>query len=97
MATLAKTGKYGAINKIDTTRMGYYVIKFISEAYTLHKETDCKVKINSSGELVVKDQYMNYMQDNKDGYWEQSQQQDNIIPTRTVLHPCLHIMTVTEV
>ena len=40
MAALAKTGKYGAINKIDTTRMEYYVIKFMSETYTVHKETD---------------------------------------------------------
>ena len=97
MATLSKTGKYSDINKIDTTRMEYYVIKFMSEAYTLHKETDWNLKMNSSGELVVKYQYMKCMQDNTDWYWGQSQQQDNIISTRTVLHPCLHIMTVTEI
>ena len=34
MDTLAQTGKYGAINTKDTTTMGYYVIKLISEAYT---------------------------------------------------------------
>ena len=61
MAALAKTGKYGAINKIDTTRMEYYVIKFMSEAYILHKETEYDVKINSYNEIVVKYQYMNCM------------------------------------
>ena len=38
MSSLVKTGKYGALNKTGTTTMGYYVIKFISEAYTLQEE-----------------------------------------------------------
>ena len=35
MVILAQTGKYDAINTTDTTIMGYYCIKFFSEAYTL--------------------------------------------------------------
>ena len=35
MSALLKTAKYAAINTSDTTTMVYYVIKFISEAYTL--------------------------------------------------------------
>ena len=35
MASLVQSGKYGAINTIDTTTMDYYVIKFVSEVYTL--------------------------------------------------------------
>ena len=35
MAVLLQTGKYGAINTIDTTTMGYYAIEFMPEAYTL--------------------------------------------------------------
>ena len=50
MAALAKTGKYCVINKIDTNRMEYYVIKFMSEAYTLHKETEFDGKFNSYSE-----------------------------------------------
>ena len=69
MAALAKTGKYGAINKIDTTRMEYYVIKFMSETYTVHKETDFYRKFNSSSEQFLKYQHMNYMQDNTYLYW----------------------------
>ena len=32
MALLVQYGKYGAMNKTDTTTMGYYVIKFVSDA-----------------------------------------------------------------
>ena len=54
MDSLVQSGKYGAINKTDTSTMRYYVIKFVSEAYTLQEETTCNGKIISSGELVVK-------------------------------------------
>ena len=37
MASLVQSGMYGAINKDDTTTNGFYVIKLISEAYTLQK------------------------------------------------------------
>ena len=35
MAELLQTGKYGIIDTTEKTTMGYYVIKFMSEAYTL--------------------------------------------------------------
>ena len=35
MSSLVQSSKYGAINTYDKTTNGYYVIKFISEAYTL--------------------------------------------------------------
>ena len=34
--------------------MGYYVVKFVSEAYTLQYDTTCDGQISLSGELVVK-------------------------------------------
>ena len=37
MASLVQSGMYGAINTDDTTTNGFYVIQFISEAYTLQK------------------------------------------------------------
>ena len=41
MASLVQSGKYDAMNTTDQTKMGYYVIKFVSEAYTLQKDTIC--------------------------------------------------------
>ena len=62
MASLVQSGKYGAINTTKTLTMVYYVIKFVSEAYTLQYDTTWDVKISSSNELVVKAQYLRFMQ-----------------------------------
>ena len=39
MASLVQLGMYGAINTDDTTTNGFYVIKFVSDAYTLKINT----------------------------------------------------------
>ena len=69
MDALVHTGECGAINTIDITTMGYYVIKFISEAFILQEETTYDGQINTAGELVFKFQYMNCMQYNTKWYW----------------------------
>ena len=62
MASLVQSGKYVAINITYTTTMVYYVINFLSEAYTLEYDTTYDGKISSSGEIVVKFQYLSCMQ-----------------------------------
>ena len=54
MASLVQSGKYYSINTTNTSTMGYYVIKFVSDAYTLQENTTCDRKIISAGELFVK-------------------------------------------
>ena len=39
MASLFESGKYVAINRMDTTTNGFYVVIFKSEAYTLQYNT----------------------------------------------------------
>ena len=76
----------------------YYVIKFMPEPYPLQEETTCDGKIITACELVVKYQYMNCMQDNINWYLVQSPQHNYIIvPTHTIVHPCLDLTTVTKV
>ena len=58
MASLVQYGKYGSINKSDTTKNGYHVINFISEAYMLQNNTTVGGQIISAGELVVKAKYL---------------------------------------
>ena len=53
---------YGAINKIYIMAMGYYVIKFVSEAYTLQDDNSRDGQIISSGELVFKAKYLRCIQ-----------------------------------
>ena len=51
MESLVQYGKYGSINTKDTSTLGYYVINFVSDAYTLQENTTCYRQISSSGEL----------------------------------------------
>ena len=44
--------------------MGYHVIKFMAEPYTLQEGTTCDGNTSTADEIVVKAQYMNCMQDN---------------------------------
>ena len=68
--------------------MGYYVIKFVSEAYTLQDDTEHGGKISSADEVVVKAQYLRCMQENTNWYLEHRQQKQVIIvPTRTIVQP----------
>ena len=38
MSALVHNGKYGAINTTDQNTMGYYVVKFVLEPYTLQDD-----------------------------------------------------------
>ena len=62
MCALVQTGKYGANNKTYNTIMVLYVIKFLSEAYTLQGDARCDGKSSLAGDLVVKAHYMNCIQ-----------------------------------
>ena len=62
MVSLVKSGMYDAINTYDTTTNGFYVIQFISEAYTLQNNTKIDGQVIYAGELVVKAQYIFSMQ-----------------------------------
>ena len=42
---LFQSGKYVAINTIDPTTLGYYVVKCVSDAYNLKEDTTCDGKI----------------------------------------------------
>ena len=62
MDPLAQPDIYGAINIYYTTTNLFYVILFISEAYTLQNNTKIDGQAISYGELVVKTQYLFSMQ-----------------------------------
>ena len=61
IASLVQPGEYGSMNTTDTSTMIYYVVKFFSEAYTLQYDTTYDDQISSSGEIVVKAQYLSCM------------------------------------
>ena len=58
MVSMVQSGKYGATNTTNTTKMGYFVIKYVLDAYTLQEVTTYDDKIITAGELIVKAQYL---------------------------------------
>ena len=46
IVSLSQLGKYCAVNSTYTTTMGYYVIKYIYEQYTLQEYQTTEVKVS---------------------------------------------------
>ena len=53
MSSLVNTCEYGAINTTDTKTMGYSVIKYVSEIFTLQEETAIDGQASKSTKLAV--------------------------------------------
>ena len=58
VASLVQSDKCGVINTAYTTTDIFYIIKFISEAYTLQNHTQIYGQFIYSGELFIKAQYL---------------------------------------
>ena len=98
MTSLVQSGMYGAINTYYTTSNGFYVIQFISEAYTLQNNTSIYGQVIYSGELFVKFQYLCSIQENINWYLKQKLiQQTIMVPTGTILHPRLDVIIKRDV
>ena len=90
MASLVKSGKYGAMNTTDTSTNGFYVIMFTSGAYTLQENTTIDGQILIAGELVINAKYICSMQVDTNWYWNQQPNHHVItVPTRKIIHPQL--------
>ena len=72
MASLVQCGKYSDMNKTYPTNMGYYMVKYVSDAYTLQEDTTCDGKISISGERFVKAKYMSCTKATTKWYWEKN-------------------------
>ena len=98
MSSLVQLGMYGAIIIDDTTTNLFYIIKFLSESYTLKNNTTIDGQVISAGKLVVKAQYPFSMQESTNLYWKQQPLKHNImVPKCTILHPCLEVIVIRYV
>ena len=57
-AYLVQPGKCGNINAADLTTMDCYVIKYLSEPYTLKEDQTTDVQLSKPGENLVKAEYL---------------------------------------
>ena len=97
-ASLVESGKYSAIDTTDTATNVFYVIMFTSEAYKLKYNTTIDGKIITARELVVKSQYLCYMQVYTNWYWDPHPQHHIItVPIRTILHPRIEFNLIIDI
>ena len=97
MDSLFQSVNYSFINISETTTNVFYVIQFISEAYTLQNNTTIDRNIISAGELVFRTQYLCSMKKNTNWYCKQKPPQQNIIVTTlTILRPHLDFVVMTD-
>ena len=61
MAPLVQLGKYDAINTEYPTTMVCYVIKYLSEPYTLQEDQAIYGKLSKESELVAKVEYFSIL------------------------------------
>ena len=74
------------------------MIQFISKSYTLQNNTTIDGQVISADELVVKAQYIYFVQENTNWYWKQQPLQQTImVPTRTILHLLIDVITIRYV
>ena len=70
---------------------------FTSGAYTIKENTTIYGQIITSGELVLKAQYLCSMQIDTNWYWNQQPKHHVIkVKTRTIIHPQLEVNTITD-
>ena len=95
LSSLYNFGKYGAINTADPKQMGYDVIMYPYETYTLQEDQTTYGKVSQSGELVVKYEYLSLMEENTNWYWQHhGTNQSVIISNHTIAHPCLDMSVI---
>ncbi len=59
MSLIVREGKIGAVGTSDEAAAGYYLVKWLSESYTLHADTKGMSGIISAGKMVVDALYFN--------------------------------------
>ena len=82
MASLEQTAMYSAINTIDPTTMGYYVVKLIYNTLKLQEDTNRDKQWIKSGEVEVITKYLIIMKEKNNYYWKQENHQ-NILTVST--------------
>ena len=55
------TDKYGAVDAAYTKRMIYYIVEYVSNAFTLHEDTTTDGQISDLGKLLIRAEYISCM------------------------------------
>ena len=98
MSALVQNEKSVAINTVDPTIMGYYVVKFLAGPYMLQDHKKIEKQFITAVEVILKVENLNIIKANTNWYWKQPVTKDSfIMATCTIVHSCLDVSTVKNI
>ena len=53
----------------DTTEMGYYILNYVSDTFTLQEDITTYGKVSRVGEISVQSEYLSSTKEKKNWYW----------------------------
>jgi hypothetical protein len=90
---MMRIGEVGAVGTTDAATMGYYMVKWLSEPYTLQEETVGMASLLGTGKMVTKAVYFNRVK--RAPYWYTLSGEHTIVEVRHVLRTGLHLHPIS--
>jgi hypothetical protein len=94
MSLMIREGELGAIGTADEATMGYYVVKWLSEPYTLQEETEGMSGMIRMGMMVVDALYFNQV--GRAPHWYTQSGETTVAEVRYVLLTSLQLQPISE-
>ena len=95
MAFMIREGDDAAVGTSDEAAMGYYVVKWISEPYSLMADKDGMAGIISAGALVADALFFNQVE--RAPYWYTQSEETTVVEVRHVLRSGLHLEEISTI
>jgi hypothetical protein len=93
MSLMMREGRIGAVGTTDKKAMGYYLIKWLSEPYTLQEDTEGMSGMIPIGSMVVDGLYFNRLQ--KAPLWNTPSGDTTVVEVKYVLQTGLQLQPIS--
>lgn len=93
MSLMVCEGEDGAVGTMDEAAMGYYLVKWLSEPYSLQAETEGMSGVIGAGSMVVDAVYYNRVE--RAPYWYTQSGETAIVEVRHVLQTGLQLQQIS--
>jgi hypothetical protein len=93
MSLMMRKGQVGAVGTSDKAVMGYYLVKWLSEPYTLQEDTEGMSGMIPTGSMVVDGLYFNRVQ--RAPHWYKPSGDTTVVEVKYVLRTGLQLQPIS--
>ncbi len=93
MSPMMREGQVGAVGLSDEAAMGYYLVKWLSEPYTLQDDTEGMSGMIPTGSMVVDELYFNRVQ--RSPHWYTPSGDTRVMRVKYVLQTGLQLQPIS--